>query len=159
MLMAASCASLTTANAAGATFVVVRHAEKASDDPRDPSLSAAGQARARALAASLADTPLTGVYATAYRRTQMTATPAAQAHGVAVVTYDARQSSGDFAAQLRRSHPHGTVLVVGHSNTTPEIAAALCGCAIAPMGEDEFDRRLTIRIDPSGTARLTETRY
>jgi broad specificity phosphatase PhoE len=159
VLLAASCATLTAADSTGATFVVVRHAEKADDDPRDPSLSAVGQARARTLAASLADARLTGVYATAYRRTQMTAAPTAQAHGLTAVTYDAKQSAGDFAAQLRRSHPHGVVLVVGHSNTTPGIAAALCGCAVAPMGEEEFDRRLTIRIDAAGTAELTETRY
>lgn len=158
-LLAASCATLTAADPAGTTFIVVRHAEKANDDPRDPSLSSAGQARAQALAVSLADEPLAGAYATAYRRTQMTAAPTAHRHGLAVVTYDARQSPGDFAAQLRRAHPHGTVLVVGHSNTTPEIAAALCGCAVAPMSEDEFERRLTIRIDAAGTARLTETRY
>jgi broad specificity phosphatase PhoE len=159
VMLVTSCATPTAAERAGAKFVVVRHAEKSNDDPRDPSLSSAGQLRAQALAASLADTALAAAYATAYRRTQMTAAPAAQAHGLAVVTYDARQSPGDFAAQLRRSHGQGTVLVVAHSNTASEIAAALCACAVAPMGDDEFDRLLTIRIDAAGTAELTETRY
>ncbi|HEY0662396.1 MAG TPA: phosphoglycerate mutase family protein [Lysobacter sp.] len=159
VLIAASCATRTATAPVGASFVIVRHAEKANDDPKDPSLSEAGLARAQALAASLADAPLTAAYATAYRRTQMTAAPAAQAHGLTVVTYDAKQSPTDFAAQLRRTHGQGTVLVVGHSNTASEIAAALCACTVAPMHDDEFDRLLTIRIDATGTAKLSETRY
>ena len=154
VMLVTSCATPSAVEPAGANFVVVRHAEKSDDDPRDPSLSAAGQVRAQTLAASLADTPLTAAYATTYRRTQLTAAPAAQAHALAVVTYDAKQSPGDFAAQLRRSHRHGTVLVVGHSNTASEIAAALCACAVAPMADDEFDRLLTIHIDATGTAKI-----
>ncbi len=55
--------------------------------------------------------------------------------------------------------PNGTVLVVGHSNTAPDIAAALCGCVVAPMGDDEYDRRLTIRFNGDGKAALREDRY
>lgn len=139
-------------------FVLVRHAEKAADDPKDPSLSGIGQARAQRLARSLKDVPMTAVYATAYRRTQQTALPTATGHALGIVTYDARRPADDFAGKLRSAHPRGTVLVVGHSNTVPAIASALCGCVVAPMREDEYDRRIEIRIDANGRATLRETR-
>lgn len=162
-LMVAACTlgGCTTAPVAanGVSFVVVRHAEKADDGTKDPPLSASGESRARALAASFADAPLRAAYATAYRRTQSTAMPAAQAHSLTVTTYDANRPASELAAQLRRDHRDGTVLVVGHSNTAPTIAAALCGCEVAPMGDAEFDRRLTIAIDARGIATLREERY
>src|SRR5690606_31362275 len=68
-------------------FVVVRHAERAEDDPRDPNLSAAGNARAAALAEALRDAPLVATYATEYRRTRQTAQPTADAHGLPVEAY------------------------------------------------------------------------
>lgn len=142
----------------GATFVVVRHAEKARDDPKDPALTPAGEARAQRLARSLASDDVTAVYATGYRRTRLTAAPTARAHGLDVTAYDARGAAGDFAAALRRDHARGTVLVVGHSNTVPGIAAALCGCAVPPMDETEYDRRMTVRVDARGTATLVQSR-
>lgn len=147
------------ASAHGVRFVVVRHAEKADDGSKDPPLSAAGEVRARALAASFERAPLRAAYATRYRRTQATAAPVAQAHSLEVATYDANRSAADIAAQLRRDHREGTVLVVAHSNTAPAIAAALCDCEVAPMGDAEFDRLLTITFDAQGRARLREERY
>jgi broad specificity phosphatase PhoE len=158
-LLVAGCATPRDRAMPGTIFVLVRHAEKAADDPRDPGLSAAGKARAARLAVSLSDTPLRAVYATAYRRTRDTAEPPATAHGLQVVVYDAREPAADFAARLRAAHRAGTVLVVGHSNTVPAIAAALCACPVAPMREDEFDRRIEIRVGPDGTASLSEYRY
>jgi broad specificity phosphatase PhoE len=141
------------------TYVLVRHAEKATDDPKDPSLSEAGRARAARLADALAEAPLRAAYATAYRRTQATATPVAQRHGLTVTTYDASMPATGFATNLRVRHPDGTVLVVGHSNTVPAIAAALCGCTVAPMRDDEFDRWIEVKIAADGTALLQERRY
>ncbi len=145
-------------NTAGTTFIVVRHAEKVLDDSKDPPLTPAGLARAEALAASLADAPLQAVYATALRRTQQTATPTARAHQLQIVTYDAKEPATQFAAQLKQRHATGTVLVVGHSNTVPDIAAALCACDAAPMDDTEYDRRMTIHIATNGAARLTIAR-
>lgn len=156
-LLLAACLPTRPAPAA-LEFVIVRHADKAGDDPRDPSLSAAGAARAQRLAASLAGAPLVAAYATAFRRTRHTAAPAAKAHGLAVSGYDARQDAGEFAAVLRQRHARGTVLVVGHSNTAAAIAGALCGCVVAPIGEDQYDRRLRVRIDASGAATLIDDR-
>ncbi len=147
------------ASQATLAFVLVRHAEKATDDPKDPSLSDVGRARAERLSASFDAVPVTAVYATGYRRTQATAQPTADAHDLPVLAYDAGMPADAFAAKLLASHASGTVLVVGHSNTVPAIASTLCGCTVAPMREDEFDRRITIRIAADGTATLEETRY
>ncbi|MFC5576460.1 SixA phosphatase family protein [Lysobacter niabensis] len=154
----AGCASR-PAQPEGTTFILVRHAEKADDGSKDPPLNAAGTARAQALAADLRDAPVRAAYATAYRRTQATAAPTASAHSLQVMTYDAKLPAGEFAARLRQVHADGTVLVVGHSNTVPDIAAALCQCSVPPMGDDEFDRRITIRIDAQGHAALQAGRY
>lgn len=154
----ASCATQPPQATTSTTFIIVRHAEKVRDDAPDPALTALGQAHADALATSLADEPVTAVYATAFRRTQQTALPSARSHGLQVVTYDAKAPATEFAANLKRTHPTGTVLVVGHSNTVPDIASALCGCDVPRMEDTEYDRRMTIRVAPNGLANLTTTR-
>ncbi len=153
-----ACATHAPVAEPGTTFVLVRHAEKSTDDPKDPALTAAGHARAQRLADTLANAPLTAVYATAYRRTQQTAAPTAQAHDVPVTTYDAKQPAAEFAASLRERHHDGSVLVVGHSNTVPGIAAALCDCTVTEMPETEYDRLITIRIAADGKAVLEQSR-
>ena len=159
-LILSSCASTGGHSAANApAFVIVRHAEKADDGSKDPPLTAAGEARANRLAAALRGTSLHAVYATAYRRTQATALPAASMHGLSVIGYDARLPAEEFAQRLRRDHLRGTVLVVAHGNTAPQIAAALCACEVRAMDDREYDRRMVIRFDASGRATFEEERY
>lgn len=141
-----------------ATFVVVRHAEK-TNDPQDPALSAAGQARADALAVLLRDTPLTAIYATGFRRTQQTAAPVARMHDIDPQTYDARMPAPELVSQLRRTHTSGVVLVVGHSNTVPGIVAALCACAVAAIDEGTYGDRYDVRIAHDGRATLVRGSY
>lgn len=155
----AGCAGRPHAAAApDATFIVVRHAEKV-DASRDPDLSAAGHARAQALATRLDGRALAAVYATEFKRTGQTVGPAAAARGLAITAYPANRPAPDFAARLRAAHPRGTVLVAGHSNTVPDLVAALCGCAVAPMPDEEYDRFSIVRIAADGRARLQVERY
>ena len=140
-------------------YIVVRHAEKGADDARDPSLSAVGNARAQSLARLLADVPVDAVYATNYNRTQQTAWPTATARGVAVTTYDARLPVATFVAQLRAAHTEGTVLVVGHSDTVPEIVFALSGQPIEAMPDTAFDRLYRVTVGSSGVVTLVQARY
>ena len=135
-------------------FVIVRHAEKVLDGSDDPALTAAGHARARAIAEWLAESDLVAVYSTDTRRTRETAEPTARSHHLPVALYDGSQPADAFAARLRKTHSAGTVLVVGHSNTAPAIAAALCGCEVEPMTEAEYDRRMTVHIDGDGDVTL-----
>jgi broad specificity phosphatase PhoE len=145
--------------APGVTFIVVRHAEKAGNDLKDPDLSEAGNVRAVALAQRLASEPLSAIYSTDFRRTRQTARPTAEARGLPVSIYDARQPAGEFAARLRAAHAGGTVLVIGHSNTVPEIVGALSGQAVAPMTEAQFDRLYRVSTDADGSPALQLFHY
>lgn len=159
--MAGACATPSTAAGDGThaidngvTYVVVRHAEKASDDPRDPSLTEAGHARAARLATRLADEDIVAAYATEYRRTAQTLEPTVTAHGITLQTYAARLPATEFAVQLTDTHRNGTVVIAGHSNTVPDIVAALCACETQAMPETEYDRISTIHIDKAGRRNL-----
>ena len=161
LLLAAALGGCASVNAPGDTalFIVVRHAEKASDDPRDPTLSPAGMQRAQRLAQLLEGTSLTAAYATEYRRTQQTAQPVAEARGLVPTAYAASQPAAGFASMLRRTHQGGAVLVVGHSNTVPDIVTALCGCSVDPIGDDDYGNLYRIRFDRDGRATLQHDRY
>ena len=139
-----------------ATYILVRHAEKATAPPKDPPLTEAGQDRAQRLADGLQGTRLDAVYSSPYQRTRQTAAPVAQAQGLTVIDYNPDDAA--FATRLRADHPRGTVLVVGHSNTLPPLARALCGCNVADMDERIYGIRYTIRFDANGRAALIETR-
>lgn len=143
--------------AADTLVVVVRHAEKAGDDPRDPALSEAGRARAQALARHLDGMTLAAAYATDYRRTRLTAQPSAEAAGIEVRGYEA--SGATLPDTLRKEHSGQTVLVVGHSNTVPAIVQALSGREVAPIADEQYDRLYLIALPETGPPRLLEARY
>lgn len=159
LLLPACAGTPSPASADGATFILVRHGEKTSDTERDPDLSAAGVERARQLARRLAGDDITAIYTTDYRRTRQTVEPTAAAHRIDAETYDAKLPADEFAARLKAAHPRGTVLVAGHSNTVPDIVAALCECETAPMPETEYDRLSTVHVAADGSARLQVTRF
>lgn len=138
--------------AAGGTAYLVRHAEKVTgdavmqiEDPRDPPLTSAGQARAEALADRLADAGITQIWSTDTTRTRDTAAPLAERLGIAVQLYDPFDLES-FAAQLK-TDPDVTVLVIGHSNTTPQLAEALGAEPGTPIVEaTEYDRLYVIDL-------------
>ena len=105
------------------TVILVRHAEKAPPvGDAEPLLSEAGAARAQALARMLADAHVTAVYTSQYKRTQLTGAPLTAAmHVEETVMPEVK----DVAADIRAKHAGQTVLVVGHSNTVPQLLAAL----------------------------------
>ena len=140
-----------------ATYLLVRHAEKDTRVADDPPLTDAGLERAERLATGLRGARLDAIYSSPYRRTRQTAAPVAREHGLPVLEY----APGDavaFAARLHAERPRGTVLVVGHSNTLPPLARALCNCAVADMDERVYGIRYTIRFDANGRPALTESR-
>jgi broad specificity phosphatase PhoE len=108
--------------------VLVRHAERAAEPKDDPGLTEAGAARARALAAALADAGVTAIITSDRRRTRDTAAPLAAARAIAPeIVAAGGNAHAEAVAAAVRTHRDGAVLVVGHSNTVPAIIAALGG--------------------------------
>jgi len=139
------------------TIIVVRHAEAEAHKPGgDPALTSDGRARALELARTLSDTPLRSVYSTHFQRTRQTAAQLPRHAGEKPTVLD------DVPATLRalRAEPWGTMaLVVGHSNTIPEIIRGLTGAPI-PDGEPiVFDRMWIVTMARDGTASLLRLHY
>ncbi len=145
----------------GTVVYLVRHAEALypppEDDPRNPPLNAMGQDRADALARLLSAENLDRLWSTEYHRTQETAAPLAALLGMDVEPYDPRDL-GAFAEQLRGMP--GRHVVFGHSNTTPELVAALDGDPGEPIDEEhEFDRLYVVTVAGDGQVVTTLLRY
>lgn len=157
----AGCAAAPRAERARPTVVyLVRHAEKA-DTTRDPTLSAAGEARARALDSALRDAGVQAVVTTQLRRTALTAAPLAERRALAPeVVQTTGQAHPEAVARLvRERHAGETVLVVGHSNTVPAIVAALGGPRPPDLCDAEYSRLFVLVLDGSTPARLARTHY
>jgi len=135
---------------------LVRHAEKAEDGTDDPPLAVAGQIRVRILGALLADANLTHVHTTDTRRTRETARPIAEAAGLEYALYDPRALDEAAEAIMAMS---GTHLVVGHSNTTPQLVAALGGDPSSPIDELEYDRLYVVTVLPDQPPLTTLLRF
>jgi len=135
---------------ADATVVyLVRHAERAEDGTSDPVISLPGWDRSRLLADMLQDAGLTHIHTSNYRRTRGTARPTAEATGIEMRTYDARNLAQ--IAERLRSTP-GRHLVIGHSNTTPQLVELLGGDGAGEIHELEYDRLYVVTLTDNGAS-------
>jgi broad specificity phosphatase PhoE len=136
----------------GALIIVVRHAEAAGDPEGDPALTGAGLERAERLATLLRDAGIDTLHTTDRRRTRATAAPIAALLGLEPVLYDGRGLEA-FAERLLRAR--GRHLVVGHSNTNPQLVRLLGGEPGPDILDTEHDRVYLIILDPDGRAPQT----
>lgn len=140
----------------GTTIYLVRHAEKVLD-VSNPPLTEDGQARAALLAEHSALSKISRIHSTDYVRTRQTAAPIAEALDIDVEIYDPSDLTG-FAAQLIEQG--GESLVVGHSNTTPQLVEALGGEPGTEIDEAaEYDRLYIVEINADGNVASEIKRY
>jgi len=130
------------------TVLVVRHAEKEWEDG-DPPLSAVGWQRAEALFRVAEDSGVSVLFGTQYMRTTQTLEPIAARLGLEILTHEARDSEG-LARQILAEHAGRVVLVSGHSNTVPEIVAALGAPEPDPIDDAEYDNLYVVSINSAG---------
>src|SRR5687768_7325205 len=125
--LVAAAAWLFDARATTVVFVV-RHAEVETQADADPDLSVDGRERAARLAKMLSQAqPVRGVdaiFASEYKRTQQTATPLSETVALPVNVV-ASASWSELPRRITREHRGEYVMVVGASNTVPELVEAL----------------------------------
>lgn len=143
------------------TVIVVRHAEKATEPAADPPLTAAGAARAEALVEAVGGLPVTAIVSTDFTRTRSTVAPLAARRGLTLEIVDARAPDhARLVAQgILARHRGETVVVAGHSNTVPDIVAALGATRPPPICDAEYDGMYVVRVAPSGSATVERRRY
>lgn len=156
-----------TAQDAGPTIViVVRHAEKQTDEGNpDPSLSEQGKRRAQALARALEDAGVSAIYTTQFKRAKEMAQPLVERLKIPVtpVEVTAANFNGYSAALVKEilaKNAGKTVLVVGHGNTVPQIVQSLGGKLPPPIDElTEFNRLYVVIVSKSGATKVVSATY
>ena len=108
------------------TYYLIRHAEKDRTDTinRNPNLNENGLKRAQGWATYFKKRHLDAVYSTDYNRTQQTAKPTAKSKKLDILSYDPRNMN---AALFQKETKGKSVLIVGHSNTTPVFVNKILG--------------------------------
>lgn len=141
----------TVVTAAPYQLYLTRHAHKA-DAGKDPKLSACGQAQAVALATLLAPTAIKALYHTPFQRTKQTA-EAMLTQGRSLYSYPAADIAA-LATQLQQQQQNA--LVVGHSNTIPQLAALLSAEPQAELTEQDYGAIYQLQFDGGRFISLTK---
>lgn len=132
------------------TFILVRHAEKGDDGTKDPDLTAEGKQRAMRLSEMLSKTSITAIYSTSYKRTRNTVGPLADAKGLEIAVYDPMK--GDVIDKMLKEHAGGTIVISGHSNTTPWTANYLTGKNdLKDFDDNDYKNFLIVSVLKKGT--------
>lgn len=166
-LLSATFAVSVLAQDAPTVIIVVRHGEKQTSDPAnpDPPLSEAGAKRAQSLIQVAEEAGVSVIYTTQFRRARETAQPLADKLKIPVVPMEVNGGnlngySSAMAKEILTKYAGKTVLVIGHTNTVPQLVEALGG-KLPPAIDDaaEFDRLFVVIVPKNGGVKVVKGRY
>lgn len=141
------------------TFIILRHAEKDGTD-KDPNLSADGLARADELRKTLGNVAVNAIYSTGYKRTKQTVTPLANEKGIAITEYQAKKPYAELVNEILAENRGKTVVLVGHSNTVPEILKVLSNNTFnVSISESQFDNLFIVAHTEGFDAKVLQLKY
>ena len=93
----------------------------------DPPLNTKGQERAASLIQKFKKYKISKIYSTNYNRTKSTVLPLAKDIGLLINDYDPRQLKAFADELILPENNSKTILIVGHSNTSPKLVNLLLG--------------------------------
>lgn len=144
------------------TVVLVRHAEKELSTIDDPPLAPDGELRAERLSQMFGKVTGTGqleaIYVSDTRRTQQTAAPLATRLHLEPIILPGSDLKG-LARRVIHDHRGGSVLIVGHSNTVPEIIERISGIKVVPIADDQFENIYVVSVPTLGKASILRLEY
>ena len=137
------------------TYYFIRHAEKDRSDPanKDPNLLQKGVFRAARWSYILEHAKFDAVYSSDYNRTRQTALPTAEKNNVEIIIYD---PSDLYNEEFIKNTKGKTVLIVGHSNSTPTFVNAIIGKEKYKHIDDSNNANLYI-VTISGSGEISDT--
>ncbi|HEX8183124.1 MAG TPA: phosphoglycerate mutase family protein, partial [Blastocatellia bacterium] len=151
------------------TVFLVRHAEKATTPPEDPPLTEAGNIRAQQLARILEQAGIKAIYTSQFLRTKQTAEPLAKSLGITPALIPVKMSPSNPREVSEQSIRDITdkiferageaALVVGHSNTVPEVIKMLGADQSVTIDEKEFDNLFVVTVYARGKAKVARLKY
>jgi 2,3-bisphosphoglycerate-dependent phosphoglycerate mutase len=140
------------------TVILLRHAEKMADGSKDPQLTEEGKARAARLANLLKDTKVDAIFSTTLKRTQNTVAPLALSKGITVLPYQAM--NGEAIDDLLRDFKGKTIVICGHSNTTPWTINYLIGKEeYKDFADSDYDNLVIVDLTEKGKAKTKWLTY
>ncbi|MEZ4984587.1 MAG: phosphoglycerate mutase family protein [Saprospiraceae bacterium] len=138
-------------------IILVRHAEKQQGD--NPALTTEGSARAHRLAFMLNDVPVDAIFSSDFLRTRQTAAPLATAKGLETQLYNHKELPA-LVKVIEKDYKGKTVVVVGHSNSTPTLAGLLNPSYLpAEIDEADYSNVFIITLAPNGKHHTMRLRF
>ncbi|MCA1576099.1 MAG: histidine phosphatase family protein [Acidobacteria bacterium] len=151
------------------TVFLVRHAERAEEPRQDPPLTEQGVARSQALARLLSTAGIKAIFTSQFARTKLTAEPLANKLSITPTALSLKVSSTNprqIAEESTKetvdkilSHAGGSVLVVGHSNSIPDVIKMLGGDVAPAIDEKKFDDLFVVTVYSKGKAKVAHLKY
>ena len=161
-LLAVAAAASAYRTLATTTVVLVRHAEKELSTIDNPPLAPEGELRAERLAQMFGRISgvgrLQAIYVSDTRRAQMTAGPLAARLRLEPIVLPGADV-GALAQRAVRDHRGGALLIVGHSNTIPQVVKRISGVDVGPIADDEFDGIYVVSVPTLGKASVLRLEY
>ena len=151
------------------TVFLVRHAEKEDEPKQDPPLKKEGATRSQELARLLSDAGVKTIITSQFKRTNQTAEPLASKLGLTVTSISlksnptnpkliAEKSTAEVVNKILE-HAGESVLLIGHSNSLPDVIKMLGGDVVPTIDERKFDDLFIVTVYAKGKARVVHLRY
>ena len=127
-----------------AKLYIVRHAEKSTNPPKDPDLTAEGRERAENLTELLKNKKIKAVYSTDTRRTRQTAEPFSLQEGLVIQSYK-NDTLQKFLYNILDAEQNA--LIVGHSNTVIRMLTELdLKPSVKEIPDNDYDNLFIVTL-------------
>lgn len=140
------------------TIILIRHGERnapTSANP-DPHLNTAGKARAKKLIHVLGQSGIRAIYRSHFARSRETAQPLAGNLGLSPIVLD---EPLQIKSDILSNHAGQTVLVIGHSDTVPDLINRFGAGSVPVIDDSEFDNLFVVKVFNQQRASVTRLKY